>query len=320
MKTSSLRAPTRLLGWTSWLVFLANACVAEDVDPALGGGASGSGGASGTGGGTGENTGGSAGGGTAGSASGIENDPTFGMGTACPVVTEALITDFTYAGAASNDAGTADGGAADPGAAPAASATGVTFGDFVSTLSGGTFQYPGTGPYPVTSDVTLDNWHLSGTIGDYSGFGLFLTGCNLVDASAFDGISFTVRGNVELMGTLTFSVGTSENDISHLWLNSQPTPPDPLAVPNSGTCIPANNQYDGTCGSPSFTVPVTPTETTITVAWEQLSAGRPRASVDPEKLTSIVWIFPPPPGAGTTTPVPYEADVVIDDLRFVDLP
>jgi hypothetical protein len=187
-------------------------------------------------------------------------------------------------------------------------------------LSGGTFHYPTAGAYPVTSDVTLSNWHLRGTIGDYSGFGLFLTDCNIVDASAFDGISFTVRGNVELMASLTLSVGTSENDISHLWLNSQPTPPSPLAVPNSGTCIPASNQYDGTCGSPSYTFPVTPTETTITVAWEQLSAGRPRASVDPTKLTSIVWIFPPPPGAGTVTPVPYEADIIIDDLRFVDRP
>jgi hypothetical protein len=236
-------------------------------------------------------------------------------------VTQALLTDFTYAGATGSDAGVADGGAVDSGAAlPVASATGVTFGDFVSTLSGGTFHYPTAGAYPVTSDVTLSNWHLSGTIGDYSGFGLFLTDCNIVDASAFDGISFTVRGNVELMGSLTFSVGTSEDDISHLWLNSQPTPPSPLAVPNSGTCLPASNQYDGTCGSPSYTFPVTPAETTINVSWEQLSAGRPRASVDPAKLTSIVWIFPPPPGAGTATPAPYEADIVIDDVRFIDLP
>lgn len=297
------------------MAFLASACVTEDVDPALGGGASGNGGASATGGMAG-NTGGDTNGGAAGAASGIENDPAFGVGAACPHVTQALITDFTYAGATSSDAGAADGGAA----LPVASATGVTFGDFVSTLSGGTFQYPTAGAYPVTSDVSMSNWHLSGTIGDYSGFGLFLTDCNIVDASAFDGISFTVSGNVELMGSLTFSVGTSEDDISHLWLNSQPTPPNPPAVPNSGTCIPASNQYDGTCGSPSYTFPVTPAETTINVRWEQLSAGRPRASVDPAKLTSIVWIFPPPAGAGTVTPAPYEADIVIDDLRFIERP
>ena len=316
MKTSRLRAPTRPSTWAILVSFVANACVAEDVDPVPGGGASGSGGASANGGGMGGNTGGNQSGGTGGSATGLANDPAFGVGTACPPVAQALITDFTYAGAASSDAGAADGGVTPP----VASATDVTFGDFVSTLSGGTFNYPTTGAYPVTSDVTMSNWHLSGTIGDYSGFGLFLTDCNIVNASAFDGISFTVRGNVELMGSVTFSVGTSEDDVSHLWLNSQPTPPNPPAVPNSGTCIPANNQYDGTCGSPSYTVPVTPTETTVTVAWEQLSAGRPRASVDPEKLTSIVWIFPPPPGAGTVTPVPYEADIFIDDLRFVDLP
>lgn len=319
MKTSRFRAPKPLLGWTSALCFLGNACVTEDVDPVSGGGASGSGGASAAGGGTGGNLGGNTNGGASGAGSGIESDPEFGVADECLPIAQPLITDFTYAGGPSGDAG--DGGIVDGGAAlPVASATGITFGDFVSTLSGGTFQYPGAGAYPVTSDVTQSNWHLSGTIGDYSGFGLFLTDCNLVDASDYDGISFTVRGNVEQMGTLTFSVGTSENDISHLWLNSQPTPPNPLAAPNSGTCIPASNQYDGTCGSPSFTVPVTPTETTITVAWEQLSGGRPRASVDPAKLTSIVWIFPAPPGAGTVTPTPYEADVVIDDLRFVNLP
>lgn len=315
MRTSRLRAPIRLLARTSLLSFLAGACATEDVDPVVQA-ASGSGGANASRGGSGGNTGGNAG--AAGSAPSIEDDPAFGVGAPCPPVTQALITDFTFAGAASADAGAS---AADSGAVlPVATATGVTFGDFVSTLSGGTFQYPGAGAYAISSDVTMSNWHLSGTIGDYSGFGLFLTGCNVVNASAFDGISFTVRGDVALMGSLTFSVGTSDNDISHLWLNSQPTPPDPLAVPNSGTCIPADNQYDGSCGSPSYSVPVTPTETTVTVTWEQLSAGRPRASVDPEQLTSIVWIFPPPPGAGTATPVPYEADVVIDDLRFVELP
>lgn len=248
-------------------------------------------------------------GGNAGGTGGVRSDPAFGVATECPALQQALITDFTPVAAAA-DAGVADAGA------PA----NVTFGDFTTTLSGGLFTYPNAAgdPYAVNSDVSTSEWHVSGNVGNYSGFGLFFTGCNRIDASNYAGISFTIRGNVAMSGNVTFSVGTSADDISFLWLNSQPTPPSPLAAPNSGRCVPAMSQYDGTCATPSFSVPVPATETLVEVRWADLTGGVPSATPNPEEITDIRWILPTPAGAGTTTPVPYAADVYIDDLSFIE--
>jgi hypothetical protein len=196
----------------------------------------------------------------------------------------------------------------------------ISFGDYTTTLSGYTFTYPNapTDPYAVNSDISTGEWHLTGNIGNYSGLSLEFGNCNQVDASAYAGISFTIRGSVAMGNTMTLNVATAEDDISYLWLNSQPTPPNPPALPNFGTCIPAMGQYDGSCGSPSFTVPVTATETTIEVRWNEFTLGRPRADVDPASVTAIRWIFPAPPGAGTTTPTPYAAELFIDDLKFIE--
>jgi hypothetical protein len=291
------------------------ACVTDDVDPVASGGtagsaASGAAGAPVGAGGAAAGAGGATGtGGTTSGAGDVRNDPAFGVATECPALQQALITDFTPVGAV------ADAGAADAGA-PVAN---VTFGDFATTLSGGLFTYPNAvgDPYAVSSDFSTSEWHVSGNVGNYSGFGLFFTGCNRIDASDYAGISFTIRGNVAMSGSVTFSVGTSADDISFLWLNSQPTPPSPLAAPNSGRCIPAMGQYDGSCATPSLVVPVTPTETLVEVRWADLTGGSPAATPNPEEITDIRWILPTPGGAGTTNPTPYAADLYIDDLSFI---
>lgn len=296
-------------------------CSSDDPSPnatgAVGGG-SGTGGGAGAGGaptaaggtsagtsGTSAGTGGASGAGAVGD---LRDDPAFGFAVECPPPEPALITDFTPP-ALEGDAG-ADAGVVVPGA---------SFGNFPVTLTGGTYTYPSApgDPFSVNSDISTGEWHLSGDIGTYSGFGLYFQGCHRIDASAYLGLSFSIRGTVEMGGSITFSVGTSSNDISFLWLNSLPTPPSPLAAPNSGRCIPAMNQYDGTCASPSFSVPVTATETTIEVRWASLTGGRPSASVDPAEITAISWGFTPPSGAGTPTATPYAVDLFIDDLTFI---
>jgi hypothetical protein len=297
-------------------------CVTEDADPAGAGGTAGSpvGGAGTSAAGTSSGgTGGTTGGGgssAGGAAGGIRDDRAFGVGTQCPAVTAALITDFTYVppAAPAGDAGASDAGA--PEIPP-----NISFGDYTTTLSGYTFTYPNaeTDPYAVHSDISTGEWHLTGNIGNYSGLALEFGNCNQVDASAYAGVSFTIRGNVAMGQTMTLNVATAEDDISHLWLNANAMPPpNPPAVPNFGTCIPAMGQYDGSCASPSFPVPVTPTETTIEVRWDQFTLGRPRADVDPASVTAIRWIFPAPPGAGTATPTPYAAELFIDDLKFIE--
>jgi hypothetical protein len=255
------------------------------------------------------------------------DDSTYATAIVCPALQQPpLLTDFTFAVPGAADAGATDGGAAGAGSNPAPAENPMLgidamFGDFFSTLSGGTFRYPSGGPYPVASDVTMDNWRVSGSIGDYSGFGIYITGCNVINALAYDGISFTVRGNVAMGNTLTFSVGTSSNDITHVWLNANVPANVTMPIePNSGRCIPTMGQYDGSCAAPTVTVPVTANEETITVLWSQLVGGSPQPSVNPAEITSIGWIFPNPVGAGTATPTPYEADVVIDNLSFVGGP
>jgi hypothetical protein len=319
MRSSRFCSLTGVLSYTALATACAVSCVTEDVDPlpAAGGSAgteitAGSSGAAGAP----TTTGGSGGTGTSGSggSGGIQNDPAFGVATECRPIGQALISDFTPPVPAL-DAGVAD-------ASVAAPVANITFGDFTNTLSGGTYEYPNAvgDPYIVNSDMSQGEWHMSGNIGNYSGFGLYLTGCNRFDASAYAGISFSIRGNVAMMGSLSLQVGTSADDISHLYLNSQPTPPSPLAEPNSGRCIPAANQYDGSCATPTFTVPVTATETTIEVRWTDLTGGVPSASVNPAEITSIRWIFPNPVGVGTATPTTYAVDLFVDDLSFIPNP
>src|SRR6185437_16094781 len=84
-----------------------------------------------------------------GGAGGASSNPN---GVACLPVTMPRISDFSFV----PDAG---------------STSSVHFGD-ATTFSGEEYVYPTGSGYPLSSDVTGNNWHISGTIGDYSGFGL----------------------------------------------------------------------------------------------------------------------------------------------------
>lgn len=245
-------------------------------------------------------------GGSAGGASEYTSDSSFGAGKPCPPIQQALLTDFTPPPAA------------DPGV-DAGPPMGASFGDFSTTFSGSTFVYPTDGAYAVHPDASGNNWHLTGTLGNYSGFGITFNGCFLLDASDYKGIAFTVQGSVPMGNSITFNVGTAADDITAVWLNRNAMPPpNPTLVPNAGRCVPAMSQYDGSCASPSHAVPVTAQPTTIQVLWADLAGGRPAASVDPKEITNISWNFPPPAGAGTSTPVTYDVDLTIDDLRFIE--
>jgi hypothetical protein len=213
---------------------------------------------------------------------------------ACPNPTQALITDFTYP---------YDGGATD--------ASNITFGDFTTTFSGGTFFYPTTA---MVSDMSASNWHITETVEDYSGMGLYFNACALVDASAYRGISFTIGGTINspTPNTLTMGVSTAADTIAYSWFVAH----DAGAVaPNFGTCIPASsNQYDGTCGDPQRAFTITSTPTTVTFLWSDFTGGKPAATVDPARITAIYWYFPWS-GSGQT---PYTVDVMLDNLSFVE--
>jgi hypothetical protein len=216
-----------------------------------------------------------------------------------------MILDFTY----------------NAGAAGAPSTEQAKFGT-TGTFSGGTFSYPGaTATYPITSDVTGNNWHMTGTVGDYSGFGLYMDGCKKVDFSAYRGIQFTIGGtspSTTGAGTLTFGMGTAGDSIAYAWfVNKAAVEPSTLTeTPNFGECFPTdpiNQYYPANCSDPKYTVTVPATPGTITVLWADLMGGLPEASVTPSEITSIWWSFPWNGAADT----PYAVDITVDDIQLV---
>jgi hypothetical protein len=273
---------------TAGLVLVYVGCVSSNDDDSPAGNATGAtaGIASGTGGGT--ATGGSSAGGV--STSGA---------VACPNPTQALIHSFTYV--------PADGAAADAGVSD------ITFGDFSATsLSGGTFIYPTSA---ITSDMSGSNWHITGTVGDYTGMGLYFNNCALIDASAYRGISFTISGTINspAPNTLTLGVSIAADTIATSWYQTYPEAG--AATPNFGRCIPASsNKYDGTCGDPQKAITITSTPTPVTILWGDLIGGKPVASVNPAEITGVYWFFPWT-GAGAAS---YTIDIIIDDLSFVE--
>ena len=286
------------------------ACGSQDSNPGGKGGSGGTGGGTtapaGTGGTTAPTgTGGVAGGGTT-AAAGTGGAGTAGTtgavstdGTLCLGPTQALITDFTYPG---NSADT----------------TQVHFGDS-TTLAGSEYVYPaGTDSYPLNSDVGANNWHITGTVGTYSGFGLYFDGCNRIDASAYKGISLKISGTVEQDGMVTLGVDTLDDSITATWLNSHGS----TNATNPGRCTPPadptlNQWSQSACANPTASIPVTATPVTQTVLWTDFSGGNPESDVRPKDIIGIHWVFPNPPGAGTTSPTTYNVDITIDDLSFV---
>jgi hypothetical protein len=217
-------------------------------------------------------------------------------GVLCPRPAQALITDFTYVPGS-------------PGT-PAA----VHFGDG-TTLSGTEYVYPDSGAWLVTSDVTGNNWHITGNVGDYSGFGIVFDNCSRLDASAYRGISFTISGSVPQGSFVTMGVSTLNDTLAASWLNAHG---DQSVGP--GRCIPTagTNRYtQSSCLDPTTIVPITSLPILQTILWSDFTGGRPEAAVTASDILAIYWYFPAPAGAGTAAPTSYVADIVLDNLAFV---
>jgi hypothetical protein len=234
------------------------------------------------------------------------------QGVPCsPPAAGGLITNFTYV----------------PSDAAVPVTDQVSFGDYTNTLSGGEFVYPNTAQtpaptYPLTSLVTASNWHITGTVGDYSGFGFFFQtsagACSRIDATGYKGISFTISGTV--MGqSVTVEVDTLNDTIKPAWLTAHGGTP---MSTDSGACDPggtaATTQYSQTvCVEPTKVVPVGATPTPVTVLWSDFTTGKPDAAPKPTDIVGIRWVLPTPAGAGTATPTTYSLDITVDNIAFI---
>jgi hypothetical protein len=229
----------------------------------------------------------------------VEADPT-GQARECPAPAQALLLDFALVNNGPSQ---------------------TTFGDFNSVFSGGTYVYPQISASPdvppppgLTSDVTLGDWHIAGSVVEPAGFGLFLD-CQRLDASLFQGVAFRIAGSVASTESLQFLVGTVGNEVSRTWLLET----NGSAPAGFGRCEPAVSQFDGTCNPAHLAVPVSTEPVDVFISFAALTGGNPEPTVNPVELASIRWTLPDPAVDETGSVVPYAVDLHIDDIRFVDV-
>jgi hypothetical protein len=292
-----------IAGTALFLLGSTTACTTDDSDPAEeetggSGGASGGGGTSGTGG----STGGSSG--------------TGGMATKCA-------NPITLASSASAIANF-DNYMGDP--VDLATLQTWSFplgGDSASGVYSGTFIYgddhmEGGKEVPEASAMVEGNassvyaLSISDTSAeDYGGgMGLWLSAC--LDATAFSGISFWVRGNAPNGGQATLKLLMEETTSS---------------VPSSstdaiGTCEGTDDGDAATCKPPTATFAVTDTWTEVELPWSSFTgAASPgkTVTVDGHDIWQIqydIGLLWADDGTGTYVPTVAPYELVVDDLTF----
>ncbi len=282
-------------------------------------GTGGSGGAPTTGTGGTTSAGGSAGGSSAtGIVCGASNNTANlapAAAVACPpTAASGLIADFTYP---------ADAGAPPDGGAP------PRFGDDSTVLSGGGSTFANTPGSIDLSDSSGGDWHIRGNVANYAGFSLYFDDipnateknmpCNMVDATGFTGIQFTLWGDTA-GNTITMSMGIVDDSPTASWFQSiGVTLSTPLPA---GACIPNPNgmqYYHPGCGDPTAgAISVTGTASapqTVTLHWSDFINGACMPNVIPSQIVSVAWAFAWGAPTGPTTA--YAVDIHVDNLKFI---
>jgi hypothetical protein len=299
-----------IAGTTLCLLGLTTGCTTDDADPGedaggSGGAASGSGGTggstSGTGGSSkgGSSTGGSSTGGTSGGATKCANPLTLAS-------TASAIADFD------NYDGSSD----------LATWNFPLGGDTSSGILAGTFGYGDdhlVGSQQAPESFAMIDGHdstyalsVSDTLAeDYGGgMGLWLSAC--LDASAFTGISFWVRGNGPDMGHATMSLLMEETTSS--------TPSS--ATDAVGTCNGIDDGDTPTCKPPKATFDVTADWTEVRLPWSAFTgAASPGQTVHVDghnvwQLQYDIGLHWEDDGTGTYAPTAAPYELVVDDLNF----
>jgi hypothetical protein len=273
-------------------------------------------------------TGGAATGGTSGSAASAAGTFTGSSGGASATGGSTTVTTYDPSSSLCNPAATHLCTSTPPPSAlisdfstPPGASSPVVFGSWGQSIIGGTYVYPAVpatpGPcdspitYPITQTLTGGNWTISGTVGTYSGMGLWWA-CNtgtsespnyvgicLLDASAYTGISFKVSGDAGPKGTISLQVGTPSTMKPSLDYAGNPK--------DCGTCT------TSTCGS-SVPITVTSDPTTVSFTWPQLGVTEANA------VEMILFMLADPCdySSGTCVSHPFPVNVTIDDMTFTN--
>jgi len=172
---------------------------------------------------------------------------------------------------------------------------------------GGPYVYPAVNPcadaaapaYPL-AQTTKDEWNVTGTVGTWSGFGLWFAPC-MVDLSVYKGISITIWGEVGDTHRVTLNANTSEN-----------SPPD-KCLTNVGTC--SGGAAGCRSASVELEVPSIP-GTPVTVLWSDFANGLPHAGVNPTQITGLNFALNRTEWGTTITP-PFPIDVHVGTIMLV---
>jgi hypothetical protein len=165
---------------------------------------------------------------------------------------------------------------------------------------GGGYVYPTDDPcsgkkpaYPL--NYTVDGaFRVTGTVGDWSGFGLWFGAC-FVDLSAYRGLTFTLYGDPGPTGRV------------RLWVMTSADQPPPTCPAGLGSCA-----AGAACWQPSAFIPVpaTPADA-ITLQWADFKGGIPLGSPDPSHIIGLHWTFEF--GGGP----PYPVDLTLGTVELL---
>jgi len=155
---------------------------------------------------------------------------------------------------------------------------------------GGMFAYPETGKSvtPLSWAVMDGEAVISGTVGDYSGFGMWLS-CQL-DASSFEGIEFDIKGNAGPTGRVKFMIQQSPTTYEAGKDHANCVPTDPMKAWES-------------CVQPSKFIQVTEAGTHVMITWAELTGGKPVADLDPAQILGLQFDFDWAPGGPMIPPM-----------------
>jgi len=142
-------------------------------------------------------------------------------------------------------------------------------------------------------DLTASNWHITGEVGQ-SATAFVLQFVCLINAAAYDGIEFTIKGSAGTPSAVTLQLAFAGDEAGS------------YTTPGLGLC-------SGVCQAPSTSIPVTSTVTKLQLPWSRFTGGRPMANLDPSQLARLLFAF-------TSKAIPYPVDVTIDDLHFFNAP
>lgn len=185
---------------------------------------------------------------------------------------------------------------------PRTATAGGAWGDMgLGQITGGTSVYSGDAASALGIAVSNAELALSASMdamGDYAGLVLWFAPC--VNASAFDGLSFPIRG--ELGG-------------ARMLVKAQASPNYPVDVGNTkGKCeYPREDMKFSTCQQPTATITEL-SENPLVLEWSEFIGGLPVATVDASQLLGFELQFQCQSATGCAL------DLAIGDVRFITLP